>query len=315
MSLKQNQIRIIIIVICIVILASGPGSYLLFPLSSIGYTGGYEGVKASFSGLEWQYSSSEGAQDLGGTSFFFDADEPLWHACNLVGEMTNAFVPERSRPASWVLPEWWDTATQYIKNPVNTYTWDLPNPDNPDEIIAYEMQEWNLKMYLTITAEWDKPPSGPYMASDSEYGNQRYIGTKVWVELDVSPTWIFQGQPETYFAIGKVVCSDFEYGKLGTTEEDYTSTNSISVTPESKTSYGYIYYQNYGKAGQVKEFDPNSYKGRVLNPGLFTDKVYLKVSLNNFGTQYELAGPVWDRTTIKKGDAVTWGFDVHVFVV
>ena len=305
MNLSFQQSRLITIIICSIILLSG-GAQSLLTLGSLGYPSGYEGVKASFVGLDWNTEGQTGQEALVGMSFFFDPDDPTHGACNLEGEMTNAFVPEGSRPAGWVPADWWDIATGYINNPVNTYTWNLANPDNPDETVAYEMEEWILRMYVSITAKGD---SGSGF-TNLEYQNKRYQDTKVWIELDISPTWYFEGTSQTYFAIGKVVCSDFTYGKLGEDEGTYTKTAKASVAPESKTSYRYLYYQNYGKAGQLKEFDPNSYKGRLLNPSLFTDKVYMKLDLNNFGTEYtQFPLPV------KKGDAATWGFDVHVFVV
>ncbi len=320
LNLKREQIRYLTIIVCLIILASGPGQYVLFPLGTVGYTSGYEGVKASYSGIEWQHDDESGTADQRGTSFYFDADDPQSGACNLVGEMTNAFLPESTVSPSWV-PSDWEKALTYVNNPVETYSWDLPNPDNPDETIAYEMQEWILRMYVSITAEWDTEWAG----ENSEYNNQRYTDTEVWIELDISPIWYFEGTNQVYFAIGKVVCSDFAYGKLGSDNwecgelsglagdcpEEYTPTSWISVTPESPTSYVYIYYQNYGAAGQAKT-DYASYKGRRLNPSLFTDKVYISVGLNNFGTEdlYYYPGN-W----IHKGDAVTWAFDVHVFVV
>lgn len=103
--------------------------------------------------------------------------------------MTNAFIPEGSRPTSWILPDWWDNALD-TKNPVEIYTWDLPNPDNPDEIIAYEMQEWELKMYVSIAAKWDDPPRAWVAPIDCEYGDQRYQDTEIWIELDVSPIFL-----------------------------------------------------------------------------------------------------------------------------
>jgi len=310
--MKELKSRSVIIVIALVILlASSSQGNIFFPLQSIGYTAGYEGVKASFVAIQHDWGTESFKTDLmQGTSFYFDPDEPDRNAPDLVGEMTNAFVPEQVVP-SWVPYEWFSKGQSYIKNPIETVTWDLPNPDNSSGIIAYEVQEWILKMYISITCEWDDKPFD-WTTGQHEVFNQRYRNAKVWIELSINkPSWIFEGQPQTYFAIGKVTCSDFAYGKLGTTEDDYTPTPWISVTPES-TSWLYVYYQKYGSGGQVTDIDPFQYQGRILNPELFTEKVFCQVGLNNFGTQYEA---YWDLSTLEKGDAVTWGFDVHVFVV
>ena len=306
MGMKQNQIRWMIIIICVVILISGPGRYLL-GLESIGYTFGGEGVSASFVGIEWNYGTEHEKSDLrSDTKFYFDADDPNVEACNLVGEMTNAFVPKESFAPSWV-PSEWVKATAYINNPIETDAWELPHPDVPSELISYEVTEWLLRLYISITAEWD---------TNDESWNRRYQDTEVWIELDINRnSWIFEGQAQPYFAISKVKAVEFAPGKLGETEEDYQPTPQFSVIPESD-SWMYIYYQKWGSAGQVRDFDPFSYTGRQLNPDLFTDKVYFCVNLANFGTYYDASS--W-LTPIQgpyvAGDAVTWAFDVHVYVV
>ena len=310
MNKQQNQIRIMIIVVCAIVLLSSGSSITLFSFESLGYPSGYQGVNTSFSGLDYTAGSYSDQVPLSSLSFFFDPDDPNKGECNLAGEMTNAFVPQGPRPASWVYPEWWDTATGYITNPMNTYTWNLPNPNQPDEIIAYEMQEWMLKFYVTITAEWDEISLGFHETHDAEWHTKRYQDTQIWIKLSMSPTWYFEGSDSVYFAIGKVRCSDRAYGKLGTTDEDYEPSPLISVAPQSGGSRRYLYYQNFGKAGQMTN-DPASYQGRVLNPDLFVNEVYIKLDLNSFGTWHK--SEWWG--TEKKGDAVTWGFDIHVFVV
>lgn len=59
------------------------------------------------------------------------------------------------------------------------------------------------------------------------------------------------------------------------------------------------------------DIDPFTYRGRQLNPEIFVDKMFLNVNLANFGTQYDT---YLDFSTLMKGDAVTWEFDVYVYV-
>jgi len=309
--MKEQQIRIIVIVICLVILMSG-GTSSLFLFSSIGYTSGYEGVKASFAGIEWQTvgtKAGSGKHDLMGTDFYFDADEPQYHAPNLVGEMTNAFLPEQSVKPAFVFPDMWGK-NQYIKNPYDTDEWNLPNPDEPNETIAYVMEEWILKLYISVTAEWDSSTT-VWTKDKEEYGDTRYQNTKIWLKLDISPMWYFEGADQVYFGLGKVVCSDVTAGKFGETDEDYEPTGKYSVVPASTTTYRYLYHTKYGTA-QFTPTNPKTYRGRRLNPEIFGDEIYFNVNLANFGTH-----AYRDVLQAKhaKGDAVTWGFDVHVFVV
>lgn len=303
--MKVNSRTLVIIISAIIVMASISQGGIIGPLSLIGYTWGGEGVSASFTGIEWNSGGSGDRSDLLPSTYFtFDPDDPYHYAPNIEAEMTNAFLPEGGYPPSYVPPAWW-SPTKYINNPIDIDTWNLPDPSNPlNTTIAYEVQEYILKMYVSVTASWD---------SEFEGRNKRYTDTKLWIQLDINRgNWIFEGQPQTYFAVGKVVCSDRAWGKLGESEDPYVPTPWISVAPESPTTYAYVYLSKYGDQ-EYMPIDPFTYQGRQLNPDLFAESVWIHLDLNNFGTETwkEIIPPA----THFKGDAVTWGFDVHVFVV
>ena len=324
--MNEKQIRLMVILISgVIFLSSQTQANLFFPLSSIGYSFGGAGVRSSFVGIEWNYGDDTGQVDLRpDTKFYFDADDPHSDAPNLVGEMTNAFVPEESlsNAPSWVPTEWFSGSSD-IRNPLQTETWELENPENPEEILAYEVEEWMLKLYVSITCEWDPKT---WFGFGGERMNQRYRDTEVWIELDLAQDFfIFEGSPTPYFAISKVKCSQFATGKLGSEDkiltwekglglvdkpEEYTPTDLFSVVPET-TSWMYLYYDQWG-GEKATDIDPFSYMGRQLNPEIFVDKMFFSVNLANFGTQYE---DFWDFSTLSKGDAVTWEFNVYVYVV
>lgn len=308
---QKQQIRIIVIVVCATILfSSGGGTFL--SLESVGYATGYQGIRAGFAGIEWETIGAtghlKGRHNITGNDFNFDADAPLYHAPNLRAEMTSAFIPESSVKPAWVFPDFWKK-TQYIKNPIETYTWNLPNPNDPNGTIAYVMEEWILTMYVSITAEWDDSPT-VWVADKEAGGGVRYTNTRVWFELDMEPLVYFEGSDTAYFGIAKVAPSEVSKGKFGTTAEDYTPTSKFSVTPESATSNRYLYFGPYG-APQDTQVTPQTYKGRILEPSIFRDRMFFYVSLNDFGTEATAGFP----TKTYKGDAVTWGFDIHVFAV
>lgn len=325
--MKAKELRFLIgIISAVIFLSSQTQANIFFPLS-IGYTFGGAGVRSSFVGVDWNYGDATGQVDLRpDTKFYFDADDPQKYAPNLVGEMTNAFVPEESlsNAPSWVPFEWFSGATN-IRNPLQTATWELENPDNPDELLAYEVEEWMLKLYVSVTCEWDS--AGAWVPTwKTEVGNQRYRDTEIWIELDLAQNFfVFEGSPTPYFAISKVKCSKFATGKFGHEDnffnwekglglvaepEEYTPTNLFSVVPES-TSWMYLYYDKWGQE-KVTDIDPFTYRGRQLNPDIFVDKMYFSVNLANFGTQYEA---YFDLSNLYKGDAVTWAFDVYIYVV
>lgn len=319
----------VILISGVIFLSSQTQANIFFPLSSIGYSFGGAGVRSSFVGIEWNYGDDTGQVELRpDTKFYFDADNPTSKAPNLVGEMTNAFVPEEtlSNAPSWVPTEWFTTST-HVTNPLQTETWELENPDNPDEILAYEIEEWMLKLYVSITCEWDA--GGVFWDPNQEFNDNRYRDTEIWIELELAQNFfVFEGTPTPYFAISKVKCSNFATGKLGNEDkffkwdagplgdfgtdkpEEYTPTDLFSVAPES-ASWMYLYYDEWGDQ-KATDIDPFSYKGRQLNPEIFVDKMFFSVNLANFGTQYD---SFFDLSTLKKGDAVTWAFDVYVYVV
>jgi len=313
MNRGPQQIRIIVIVICLVILASGGFRGLMLGTVGEGYTTGYEGAKANFYGIEWNYKTQHGKTSfpLKGTTFHFDADEndkPRTGACNLEGEMTSVFLPEGSRPSSWVDPSWWDTATEYIKNPVQHYEWEIEEGNTTN---LYAMDEYKLKWYFSISAEWDK--LDVIYSTDREYMDQRYSNTQIWFEFNLAPIWYFEGTSTCYFSIAKIRLSDISLtGKLDNQDETEAS-QQVRVVPMSSGSILPIYYNAFGVANDRAEKEAYVFKDKKLNPDLFTDKVYAYFTLADFGTKYwmELGGLVkhW------KGDVVTVGFDIHVFVV
>ena len=310
---KQHQtLRIVIIVICLVILASGGFKAITFGTVGEGYTTGYEGAKAQIYGIDWNYKTQHGKTSfpLKGTTFHFDADEkdkPRTGACNLEGEMTSVFLPERSRPANWIDQSWWDTAIDYINNPIEHYEWEI---EEGDTTILYAMDEYNLKWYFSISAEWDKLDVA--VNFDREYMDQRYSNTQIWFEFNLKPIWYFEGAETSYFSIAKIRLSNIALGgKLGDEGKETDASSKCRVTPMSKGSILPIYYNPYGVANDRAEKESYVFKGKKLNPDLFTDKVYAYFTLADFGTEVwsVLFGSKW------KGDVVTVGFDFHVFVV
>jgi len=82
----------------------------------------------------------------------------------------------------------------------------------------------------------------------------------------------------------------------------------LRVTPQSESSILPIYYAGFGESRAEQHV--HSYKGKELNPDLFTDKVYSYFTLNDFGVS-----GWWDWGWFWKADVVTIGLDVDVFVI
>lgn len=310
--------RLAIIIICVILLASG--GWNAITLSSQQYTTAYEGAKASFYGLDWNYQDGTSGREtfaLKGTTFNFDKDGPTsreW-APNLVGEMTAIFVPEAPNPIpkEWgsTIRDWWDT-TQYIQNPVNKdpYEWDIYDADW-NETTLYAMDEYTTKWYFSISCDWNDHDGESWKA---EYYDKRYMDTQVWFEFDIAPLWYFEGADVTYFAIAELRISELTFGRItGHERQEGQPSDSCRTIPMSAPSILTIYSEPYGEETESLDFDAYTIRGHKLNPKFFRDKVYSYFTLVNFGTQYwtEWGGAFshW------KGDVVTVGLDVMVFVV
>lgn len=294
--------RMVIIIVCLIVLASGGFDTIL--MSSQSYTTGYQGVKAQYYGIDWNDNFGKHGKmafSLRGTNINFDPDQIDAGACNLVGEMTSVFEPESPDYKNW-LPTEWLSKNQYIQNPIHHYEWEIYDKDE-NQTILYAMDEYQLKWYFSISADWQ---------GDRERLDRRYLDTDVWFEFDLTPIWYFEGADKCYFCIAKLKISDLaKGGRIG--DEKKEAKPDLRVCPDSTSSILSIYSKPFGIESERAEKTAHEFQGKKLNPDLFTDKVYSYFTLVNFGTSSwsEFAGTQWKF----QGDVVTVGLDVHVFVV
>ena len=299
-------------ILALLILSSVGGTASLWPMQSIGYTSGYQGARAAFSAVRYNGKMNEVRM---GTAMDFDPDEAGFGQPNIIGEMSGVFVPRKSLGPAWIPTDWIRTAVEYIHNPANSWEWELKEAET-NTTLKYRMEEWQLKWYVSIAAQWSVDWTQiPWYENvqNREYFNKLYSDTEIWFKLDLTPIWFFEGQSTAYFAIAKITLSDIAFaGKLqsGETEEGKKAAE-IKVNPESKGSYLTMYYNLGGTAGSKPEIPATTYRGKKLNPALFTNYVYTYVGLNNFGTRHWT--DIWGHYA--SGDVVTMGFNVHVFVI
>ncbi len=298
------------------------------------YSNAYEGAKPSFAGVSYngvnyavnQPGSLEGYRPyvaLNGMGFSFKGDGPTsyWRGLpKVVGEMTPVFIPQKTGPGD--LPSQFDIggvkvnnpftgSFSAINNPYHTYSWAVSKGTYKT---FYTMEEWKTKFYVSISANPDGA-SAPFNYAQWDQGNGRYSDVTIWVKLDTTPTWYFQGQDKAYFAIAQVQLSAISYAGHnpdGTVQPSHNQQN-IAVNPSSPSSACTLYTRNFG-AGANEATDPEqiySYKGKTLNPQYFGNSVYFPITLNNFGSQ-----SWWDWATFKaQGDVVSFDFTVTQFVV
>ena len=303
-----------IIVICVVILASGPGASL-FSLQSVGYTTGYQGAKARFAGI--QDSSGKTTSNLWGTTFQWDKDASGFGKPGIAGEMTSCFIPSESVGKTTKqfssgkdISSWLVDATN-IKNPLDqVYEWELENEDGSTTI--YRMEEWILKWFVSISSE---PKEGEYdryeLPGGFQSSRRNLEDVQVWFEFDLSPIWYFENQSSCYFSVAKIRLSDVaQGGKINNEDYEDKYNSKMRVLPESEGTPLTIFYGLFGTSVNIADKTALDYQGKRLNPNLFTDRVYAYVTLQDFGVT-----SWWDWGPYYRGDVITYGFDIHVFVV
>lgn len=317
------------IAVIVVYLVVGPLNLLSISGS---YSSAYEGAKASFAGIEYngeKFTVNENVANrpfvsLKGTSFSYKADGPSFMYAGLpkiVGEMTPVFIPQATKAGD--IPAQFDVggikftnpftgSFNAYNNPYTTYSWSITQGNQK---VLYQMEEWKTKFYVSISAN---PDGGavPFASSQWDEANGRYSDLTVWIKLDTTPTWYFQGQQQAYFAIAQVQLAGITYGghdQNGVVQASHNQ-QRIIVNPSSPSSIASLYTRNFG-AGANEAADPEqiySYKGATLNPQYFGNAVYFPITLNSFGSQ-SWGTPYWDWKA--QGDVVSFDFTITQFVV
>lgn len=251
------------------------------------------------------------------TTLKFDSDGWDTGKPNIIGEMTSVFVPASSLSnivwwsGAKAIPQDWLRGLQYIKNPQETYSWNISSK-------TYKMEQWLMRFYLSFSGEWDSAGEGSpglfggvlYPQNFGQVVRNYYTNLEVWLEFDVRPTWYIEGQGTAYFAIGKIQVAEFKKIAHDVSGNEVSLDTQMSVTPESESSLLYIYHGLFGTSSPAEK-EASSFDGKLLNPDLFTDRVFAHVDFNNFGVT------AWNEfgTVKTKGDVATIGFDVTVFVI
>jgi hypothetical protein len=308
-------------IVFVVVASTCTTAYHQYSLGSIGYSSAFEGPKARFYGVSYNGNHYTATQTNGAslsqfdTVMHFDADGTTTGKPNIVGEMTTVFLPEQtaSNLASW-MPTSWIQNNGLINNPEKTYSWNVTGKD-------YVMHQYDMRYYQTFTAEWDgergtvidgshENPGGGYMGISGAENN--YGGLEVWTELDLTPSWYIQGGGIAYFAVAKMqLAENAIFAGKDNNNNPVNARGDVSVSPESRLSPVYMYYEPFGSA-QVGEKTAATYQGQTLNSAYFTDKLYFHFDFNKFGVY---GGSDYLLFPFTKGDKVTIAFDLKVFVI
>jgi len=307
----NNNLQSLLLVLLFLICLEGLYSGFNLVFSTASYSTGYQGAHAQFAGVKYGTEEHSGAGF--DTTMSFDPDDPQTGMCDLIGEMTSVFIPSESlsNMPSWI-PLDWVRETSYISNPKESYEWTAEN-------LTYTMEAWQLRWYFSISAEWDDVPAWGWLTdpklADAEWKHKRYSSTQIWFEFDLMPVWYFEGTDTAYFAIAKMQLADVKLHALDNAGDEVEPELETSVRPESQGSILPVYYGAFAEQNPADK-KPMDYKGKQLNPDLFTSKVYTYFTLENFGTHHWTeTGPYLNIVDKWKGDVVTVAVDVTVFVI
>lgn len=305
-------------------------------VSAQGTSTNFQGPKGTFYGIQYagsDYTSSSwnpasSLHSLGGTTMKFDSDYALGGKPNIFGEMTSIYIPTNTvgNLRSWVSSSWYNQL-QYVGNsyPIN-HTWIIGDK-------SFGMQEWLCRWYVGFSAEWEGTIPGVWEGlggtaklgeiPSAQYGvyDNSYYDLSLWLEMDLKPTWYYEGAQKTYFAIGSIKLSN-DVNYQGTTNQagGLFSSNKVaprtgvSVLPESESSMLYMYNNPFGGGNGSKQTQ-HSYQGQDLNPDIFRDNVYVKLDFNKFGVFSGCSVPLTYIGFWAQGDVAVVCFDVTVFTI
>lgn len=310
MKLGRNQNILIVLLVVLIVLETGMTGLSILSISP-SYTTGYQGAKARFVGV--QHQGKRDTNSLWGTTLGWDADTRGGGDPPIAGEMTSVFVPQESvgTQPQWIPSEWLLSASN-VRNPTDEWEWEIP-VEGSNKTRFYRMEEWKLKWYFSISSEpTEKEIPSPDL--DEIVMRNSLKDVKVWFQFDLTPTWYFEGATNAYFAIAELRISDIAIGgvlhKQGGDVEKDESNKECRVVPASKQSILTLYYGLFGMESNRAEQEAYDFRGKKLNPDLFTDKVYSYFTLDDFGVT---AWWAWGRHW--RGDTVTVAVDFVVFVI
>jgi len=302
MKFRGSTTQTLLLIGMVLLTLLSGGSILNLSLNDLGYSSAFQGPKVKFMGVRMGVNKTT----TGDTVLRFDPDGATSGKPDLIGEMTTIFVPKQSLSdlRDWIPVEWL-SGTEFIKNPQETYSWNISGK-------VCRMEQWVLKWYLSISAEGQSSeittlhPLQPWILGSTQ--NNIYTQTEVWFEFDLTPTWYIEGGGTAYFALAKITLSNKKSEVKDNAGNIHTSDTSMSFSPGSGQLY--MYNEKWG-ATQTSQVDAHTFQGKVLNPAYFRNKLYAHFDLNNFGIRSWIDFP----SVRSKGDVVTVGFDVTVFVI
>ena len=297
----------------------------LIPLAIVA---NYQGPQAQFYGVVYDgktWSQENPRGNRFDTMMRWDPDDPYYGMGDLIGEETGMFLPPEDTSVAWTtsqqvydsgsetektvyIPTSWYSGWKYFKNPVATYEWKIKDDNGITHY--YKMEEWVMYWFFAIRYNWDsfdawKDNTEAFHGWGCSKSPVRFHNVEVWFRIDLNRIKAyFQGANESFFGIAKLVVKNVY--------KDGMHPEQIDVNPASSGSLLPMYLAPFGEKPKQPP-TPEEYRGRLLNPEVFTKTVYTYIMLNDFGDQIHTD----NLCAVDKivGDVVVYQIEVHIFVV
>jgi len=316
---KYLTIGILAFLLLIVAVVVGPIS--MGAISSIGFTQGTQGMNWEFDSVYWQ-DSWWSRTEHGTAPLIYAARTGLYsrtpsalefgHTLNL-----NPDDPNKGFPT---LAGTFGTFYAYANNSRNdVYTWQIPVGKNPSTQETIYRQYQMQRVYCTMSVNVYLAGTGDEAGVDGNVPN--YGGAQIWIKMTPNNFAYFRDNPQAvYFAPEYIgLTKDVEIATKGgggnINKASSLVADAQSLNPQAKGDSFGIYYQRGGDPISFTGGSSSllSYQGQMLDPQIFRNEYWTKISLNTF-----MAANVWSPFWY----AHDWAFpsthfelEVYMFVI
>jgi len=294
----------------------------IIKMASVGYIVGYQGLQAEFNSVYykgyWYDSTHTGPnsqitywskQKATAAEFFdrlnLDPDHSTEYLPNLCASQAPVVLDESAEPKVWI----WrvKTGEEIQKGENETHTWTtLIEVFKEFQMMRYKA-EWSMNLWLS-------GPAGEAYPDQS----RAWRDAQIWIRLVPKDFVYFKDNPEqVFFSPSLIQLKDIDWYSFKESKDQETPDSTISkyqdLIPKAEGETLGIFYSRGGYPVEV-ERTLISYEGRILDPEIFRDEYWVKISVLEYKpySWFEWGGLLgwgWKYPSVKLK------FLVHIFVV
>lgn len=287
-----------------------------------GFLTGYQGLQTEFNSVKYKgywydrthlgpnsqisywktYTASAGEfQDR----LNLDPDHPTEYLPNLLASQTPVVIDTDQAPKTWLWRVQVDETTEEGEN--DTHSWTKTIETYREFQLMRYVCQWDMNLWL----------SGP--AGEAYPDPMRaWRDGELWIKIVPKAFIYFEDNPDrVFFAPSLVQLQDIDWYSFKESKDQEAQDGGISqyqdLIPKAEGETLGLFYARGGDPVQIEE-SVMAYEGSLLDPEIFRDEYWVKISLIEFKpfSWFELGGLAgWSW----KYPSVRMRFMVHVFVV